>query len=231
MGTHPVFQTRDDLLNPRETSQSTQRASGSDQAGLRFCRHLSAFCADLLGTSFDVCPHWDQKDTSVQHLAVAADRNRCPDGRNDFADSGLTLGTQPPPPELSGQVDELAAELGVGWTGASYLLPVRQSSPRQESVEPVCVNKDRVPLRRSGAPAKKRRGTETCPAGAVDLLRMRVAAPRRRGASPQDSEVAMKNGHREMLGLLARRPLWRRQRRDDAACVSIAAITAAASVL
>ena len=144
---------------------------------------------------------------------------------------------QPPPPELSGQVGELAAELGVGWTGESYLLPgvaleaVRQSSPRQESVETVSVNEDRVPLRCSGAPAKKRRRTETCPAGAVDLFRMRVAAPRRRGASPQDSEVAMSNGHGEMLGLLARRPLWRRQRRDDAAPVSIATTTAAASVL
>ena len=100
------------------------------------------------------------------------------------ADSGPTLGTQPPLAELSGQVGELAAELGVGWTGESYPPPrvaleaVRQSSPRQESVETVSVTKDRVPLRRSGAPAKKRRGAEAHPAGAVDFLRMRVDALR-----------------------------------------------------
>ena len=90
------------------------------------------------------------------------------------ADSGPTLGTQPPPAELSGQVDELAAELGVGWSGESYPVPrvaleaVRQSSPRQESVETVSVDKDRVPLRRSGAPPKKRRVTETLTLGAID---------------------------------------------------------------
>ena len=68
------------------------------------------------------------------------------------ADSGQTLGTQPPPAKLGGQVGELAAELGVGWTGESHPPPgvaleaVRQSSPRQESVETVSVNNDRVPV-------------------------------------------------------------------------------------
>ena len=66
------------------------------------------------------------------------------------ADSGPILGTQLPPAELSGQVGQLVAELGVGWTGESDPPPgvaleaVRQSSPRQESVETVNVNKDRV---------------------------------------------------------------------------------------
>ena len=40
------------------------------------------------------------------------------------------------------------------------------------------VTKDRVPLRHSGAPAKKRRGTEAHLAGAVGLLCMRVASLR-----------------------------------------------------
>ena len=68
------------------------------------------------------------------------------------ADSGPTLGTQPPPAELSGQVGELAAELGVGWTRESYPPPrmaleaVRQSPPRQESptrTEPRCAAAER----------------------------------------------------------------------------------------
>ena len=66
------------------------------------------------------------------------------------------------------------------------------------------VTKDRVPLRRSGAPAKKRPEAEAHPAGAVHFLRMRVASPRGRGASPPDPEVAMSNGHGEMPGLLSR---------------------------
>ena len=106
---------------------------------------------------------------------------------------------------------ELAAEFGVGWTGESYPLPgealeaVRQSSPRQESVETVSATKDRVPLRRSGAPAKQRRGAEAHPAGAVELLRMRVAALRAgEERASQDSEVAMSNGHGDMPVLLSR---------------------------
>ena len=120
---------------------------------------------------------------------MPAGRNGCvssPNGRYGFATCRLrpySGGTQPPP-ELIGQVGELAAELEVGWTGESYPPPgvaleaVRQSSPRQESVETVNVTKDRVPLRRSGAPAKKRRGAVAQPAGAVDLLRMDVASLR-----------------------------------------------------
>ena len=85
------------------------------------------------------------------------------------ADSGPTLETQPPPAELRGQVGELA-ELGESYPPPGVALEaVRQSSPRQESVETVSVANDRVQLRRSGAPAKKRRG-EAHPAGAVDQL-------------------------------------------------------------
>ena len=110
---------------------------------------------------------------------MPAGRNGCvssPNGRNGFATCRLRpyFGTQLPPAELSGRVGEFAAELGVGpgkvtrrqeWPEA-----VRQSSPRQESVETVSVTKDRVSLRRSGAPAKKPPGAEAHPAGAVDLL-------------------------------------------------------------
>ena len=90
------------------------------------------------------------------------------------ADPGPTLGTQPQPAELGGQVVELEAELGC-WTGESHLPPgvaleaVRQSLPRQESVDTVSVTKDRVPSRRSGAPAKMRRVAEAHLSGAVDL--------------------------------------------------------------
>ena len=127
-----------------------------------------------------------------------------------LVDSGPTLATQAPPVELSGQVRELAAKLGVGWTGEGCPPPgvapeaVRQPSP-EERVETMSVSKDRVPLRRSGAPIFKRRGTDDHPRG-----RGRYAAhegccsPRGRGWSPQDSAVAMLDGDGEMPGLLSR---------------------------
>ena len=98
-------------------------------------------------------------------------------------------------------------------------------------METVSVNRDRVPLRRSGAPAKKRRVTETHTVGAVDFLRIRVAAlrARARGASTQDSEVAMSDGHGEMSRLLGR--FAGGSGDDDAARVCVATITAAASFL
>ena len=84
-------------------------------------------------------------------------------------DQGPTLGTQAPPVELSGQVGDLAAELGVGWTGKGYLPSgvapeaARCLSPQQESAETKRVSAEEGPLRHGGSPTKKRRGRMLTP--------------------------------------------------------------------
>ena len=69
-------------------------------------------------------------------------------------------------------MDELVAELGVGWTGflpaaEVALEAVRQSSPKRKCGDGDRL-KDRDQLRRSEAPAKKRREAEAHSARAVD---------------------------------------------------------------
>ena len=78
---------------------------------------------------------------------------------------------------------------------------VRQPSPQQESVEIVSAIKDRVPVASLWSAHTEAPETEAHPAGAVDLLRMRVAALR---GEDRDSAVAMSDGDGEMLGLLSR---------------------------
>ena len=76
-------------------------------------------------------------------LPAAANLSATTLGRMDLppVDLGPTLGTQAPPVQLSGQVGELAAELGVGWTEEGYSPPgvapdtVRHPQSQRESVE------------------------------------------------------------------------------------------------
>ena len=147
-----------------------------------------------------------------------------PEGRNDFARCRL-------PPNSKNPTGACRAERAGGQSrcrARSLLdrgkLPDASSGPKSsspvlstESVETVSVNRDRVPLRRSGAPAKKRRVTETHTVGAGDLLCIRVAALR------ASEERAPKT----------RRWLCRTggSGDDDAARVCVATITAAASFL
>ena len=119
-----ILLSRDDLLNLRETWQFHAACEWFGPGWtLLFSRRWSTFSDDRLGTSFVVSAPWRQEETSFQHLATPAGRYGCvssPNGRNGFATCRPTLGTQPPLVELSGQVGELAAELGVGWTREGY---------------------------------------------------------------------------------------------------------------
>ena len=170
-----------------------------------FCLFWSTFSDGRFETSIDVCALWGQKRNQLPTLSHACRQERGGPGRSRTR-SRLDWGKLP------------AVRSG----------PRSQSSPRQESVETVSVTKDRVPLRRSGAPAKKRPEAEAHPAGAVHFLRMRVASPRGRGASPP----RLGGGYVERSrrdAWIAQPLCWWRRGRDRAACVSVAKITAAAA--
>ena len=102
-----VFRSRDDLLNVMETSQSTQRASGSDQAGLTNLEPIL--------TSAHTEAKKKPASNSFPYLPTGTDASPAPTEGMILpdADSGPTPETQPALVELSGQVGELAAELGV----------------------------------------------------------------------------------------------------------------------
>ena len=76
-------------------------------------------------------------------LSAAASLPPTPTGRMEtpLGDQG----TQAPPVELSGQVGELAAELGVGWTGEGNRPPgVDPEAARHPSPQPECAETVRV---------------------------------------------------------------------------------------
>ena len=87
---------------------TTQRANGLGLIGLLCGRRWCTCSVGRLETTCDACPSWAKEETRCQHLAIllATPRRRVETPLVDLWDSGTT--------RLSGQVGELAAELGVG---------------------------------------------------------------------------------------------------------------------
>ena len=111
---------------------STQRVSGLGLVGQLCCRRWYTY-------SNVMSVHRGPKKrpaASIWPCLPAATPATPPRGmETPLVDQGPTLGTQAPPVKLSGQLGELEAELGVGWTGEGNP-PPGVASPRQLVILP-----------------------------------------------------------------------------------------------
>ena len=200
-----MFLSRDDLLNLRDMSQFHAA-----------CEWFGPGWTDFVAT----CPH--SAPTSLGPILMSAHagakKNQLPTlghaRRQEWMHQQLRRKDDlPDAPTAACRAERAgAAELGVGWTGEK--LTAHQEWPskhfpsllhRQERVETVSVNKGPCPdaSQRSASDKAPRDGDSHGGRGRLVAHESRCS-PRGRGASLQDSEVAMSSGHGEVPRLLGR---------------------------